>query len=63
MTFSNSVQMASAAVNGMVGRRWSMGERDKREREREKGKRNEGGGFVFNIHILDVPTENPSVIK
>ena len=35
MTFSNSVQMASAAVNGMVGRRWSMGERE-RERERER---------------------------
>ena len=36
--------------------------RGKRE-EGEKGKRNEGRGFALNIHTLDIPIENPPVIK
>ena len=53
MAISNNVQMALAAVNKIVVEGGVWGERE----------RNEGGGFAFNIHILDVLMENLLVIK
>ena len=41
-----------------------FGGRERRKRkEREKGKRNEGEDFAYNVHILDIPTDFPSIIK
>ena len=62
MAISNNVQMALVVVNKTVAGGGVWG-RERRERERDKGKRNEGGRFALNVHVLDVGMENPSAIK